>query len=240
MTHCYLRAAMLTIFCAFGSGITQAQEVHFDTDLMFFKLYNSLGYLSDSTSEYELSPRYSLSRTSATGLGARVTYFRFDYAGLDGVIPVGFNTYNLDLEGFKRLNLTDWTAVEMSGGIRYNECENNWATLQNDFCGVGGTFGLKGIAKVGCSGQVYARAKYALLMGDGSDALQSGPRFATTRTQTEIASGYEHTFCVGKALIIPRVSAEWQNYANYGNSFGIIVGPDFGLGGMGFGVGMHY
>ena len=80
-------------------------------------------------------------------------------------------TYNIDLELFQNIQCSEFTAVEIYGGIRYNDFRETVAdsgddVIQEDiFSGVGGLFGLKGRrAMLGNADDVLAMVRSSRLV----------------------------------------------------------------------------
>ncbi len=230
-------ALALAIAVTVSQGMGYAQSWTFDADTLFLKLGTSVGTGDEDVFDFEPSARLALSRLGDSNVGFRTTWFQWDHAGTDSQVgQISLETYNLDFEIFKRLDLSDRTTLELSGGVRYNETDYLYDGDPNDFNGFGGLVGLRGGLRVLDNGLVYARGKSAVLMGDGAhdgDDEALDPAFQVMRSQTEISFGYEHRFTMGNLVIVPRSGLEWQ----YWDGFGIDPvdeHPDTALGLFGF------
>ena len=245
MKRRFLPALALAIAFTVSQGMGHAQSWTVDADTLFLKLGTSGGTGDEDVFDFESSSRLAFSRLGATNVGFRTTWFQWDHAGTDSDVgDISLETYNLDFELFKRLDLSDRTSLELSGGIRYNETDHIYDGDPNDFNGFGGLVGLRGGLRVLDNGMVYAQSKAAVLMGDGAhdgDDEALDPAFEVMRTQTEVSLGYEHRFTMGNLVIVPRTGVEWQ----YWDGFGIDPvdeHPDTALGFFGFvgGVSVTY
>ncbi len=99
----------------------------------------------------------------------RFKYFSYDQLATDpGVSRLRLDFYNLDLELFKKLNLTNFTSVDIRGGLRYNDSEVSFPTVgdPNDFHGLGIILGAKGLTRAFTGGDVYALGAFAMLAGE--------------------------------------------------------------------------
>jgi hypothetical protein len=241
------RALALTIATTLALSSAQAGSWALDSELLFLRLHSAIGAGSDNIFGYDTAARFALSHVRTDNLGARISYFDYDHLGTDSTIgTISLNTYNLDFEIFKRLNLTNLTSVEVSGGIRYNDTEFFYDDpgQPNDFTGLGGVFGIRLGTKVGTGGLLYARAKLAILGGDGQhdgDDEALDPAYDVARDQMEIAFGYQHTYCYRGMLITPQVGCEWQSWRGFG------IDPvdehpdnDLMLGGFTLGLGLNF
>lgn len=152
-----------------------------------------------------------------------------------GAVPLGFQVHNLDGELFQRLDLTEFTSFEMSGGVRYSDTAANAGAQLNNTAGVGGLLGFRGATRPWDGGEFYARGKYAVVMGEG--AVPALPEsFNVVRSQYELGIGYEHQFCLDSGWIIaPRIGAEFQAYEG-GNPIALIDPSDVALGGFVIGL----
>ncbi len=173
MAQCLFRALLLTLVCVCGSSYVQAQGIAFDSEATFLRLHRSNGIVfGDNTTDYEIGGRYQLSYVNSRNLGGRLTYWEWDHTARNvaGASIAAFRTYNADAEVFKRLDLTNLTNLEISGGIRYNESTNSDFAFgtTNQSIGWGGLFGIRGAVKTRLGGELYARSKWAVIMGDGT------------------------------------------------------------------------
>ena len=165
------------MFCeACGDG-----AVTFDCELTFLRYHQSGGVLASNSQPAEFgfdpAPRFVAGYEGCNGLGIRGRYWFFDHSALtDDGVEYAIDTYNLDLEGYKRIALGCQTSIEVSGGIRYNEFDQSDSLgLSNGFKGIGGTVGLQGNHRFGNGLGLYARVRWSIVQGD--DELAEGGRF---------------------------------------------------------------
>lgn len=241
--------AMAAIFC-FGS--TQAQTLvegdgwSFDSDVLFLKYGNSKGFDNDDVFDFESGIRLALTRIGDSDVGVRMTWFQWEHEGTDGAVRAGLDTYNLDLEVLKRIEIGDRTVMELTGGVRHNDTNSFFPTTfePNNFLGWGGIVGVRGGVRVRENGMLYARGKTAILMGEGFHDANNAPTGDVNdviRNQTELALGYEHRFQLGAFTIVPRTGFESQ----YWDGFlvdSVDEHPESDIGLLGFvgGVGITY
>lgn len=248
------RALMGTVLvAALGAASASAQSLvapsglTVDADSLFLRLHNSHGTLRSNVFDFEPGQRLALTYMGDNGVGARTTWFQWDHSRIDagGIGLISLDTYNLDFEIFKRLNLTERSILEMSGGVRYNETEHLLGAGNfNDYTGFGGLLGVRGGVRVFDNGLLYAGGKFSVLMGDGAHDGNAGPlnpANEVARSQTEIALGYEHRFDVGRVTIIPRTGLEWQMWDGFSIDR-VDEHPDTDLGFSGFvaGLGVNF
>ena len=193
-----------------------------DTEVLFLQLNTSIGTRDNNVFGYDPAPRYTLSYTTANNVGLRFKHFSYDRIGVDpGVSRIRLDMYNADLELFKKLNFSNSTSLDISGGIRYNDSEVSFPTVfePNDFNGIGLILGMKGMTRVFTGGDIYARGAFAMLVGDGrhdSNALSAvRPANDIGRTHTEIAIGYQHSLEYDRITLIPHAGFEFQNLSGY-------------------------
>ncbi len=243
MAHRFFRAIMLTIACVCGLNYAQAQSIGFDTEATFLRLHTSNGAPADNVTGYEIGQRYQLSYVNSRNLGSRLTYWDWDHtAEIGGAAVAGVKTYNFDVEVFKRINLTNLTNIELSGGLRYNDTAFNAVALpiENSNAGFGGLFGLRGAVKTSTGGELYARSKWAVIMGNGTTfGALPNQGFDVVRNQWELGMGYQHNICLSNGILMtPRVGAEWITFTGSESGVGLPgTFNDFALGGFVFGVG---
>jgi hypothetical protein len=194
----------------------------FDAESLFLR-FNSMEGTRRSVFDFETASRYSLGFVTGNGLGFRATYFEYDDLANDvgGVGQVAFDTYNMDFEIFKRLQLTTSTKFEIGGGMRYNETNyfRNGPTNFSNFRGIGVVLGVKGSTTVFTGGAIYGRARGSILSGEGSHEGNSfnGRHLKNIgRSQFELGFGYEHPVQVGVLEFTPRLGAEMQHFGGYG------------------------
>lgn len=237
---------LLTISFVCGSGYVHAQEFEFASEATFLKLHRSNGQaLGDDTTGYEAGGRYQLSYINSRNLGTRITYWEWDHTARNaaGVSVGAFQTYNFDAEIFKRIDLTKLTNIELSGGLRYNDSTTEdfaFGTANSTNCW-GGLFGVRGAVKVRTGGELYARSKWAALMGDGTTfGALPNTGFDLVRNQWELGLGYQQNIVLRNGMLItPRVGGEWITFT--GSEAGIgLPGTfnDIALGGFVFGIGI--
>jgi hypothetical protein len=251
----------------------------FDSEIMFFRyhradgvntnVYNygngyGDGYGDEAEFGFDVSPRLTLGYMSPDGLGVRVRWWEYNHSA-DSAYDHGYpsqisvDTYTVDIEFYEELSVGCYSTLEISGGIRYNEFEEqiigNWSdqgsiATTNRFSGFGGLIGAELNRSLAIGGSVYARARLAILMDDKKVILagESVPVQSTlldsTQGMTEIGFGYEYSRCLcGGSILTARVGAEWQNWFNYSSTSinGTYGGPsDVGFGGFLVGVGLEY
>ncbi|MFH1264290.1 MAG: Lpg1974 family pore-forming outer membrane protein [Planctomycetota bacterium] len=243
--------------CGDGGGLV------FDVELTFLRYFQE-GGVTDAAGnpaefDYELAPRFELGYVGPAGLGLRTRYWELDAAATSTVgNPVGVNAYNFDLELFQVYDLSCDTTLELSAGVRYAELWQDAADIErvngviSNFSGFGGTMAAE-VKRDFLNGDLYARARLSLLMGDAGirnitpQAVVSSFADDCTATQTELAMGYEVSRCfesLGVATL--RTGVEWQNWANMAvadTSFGGIgnddVMEDAGFAGFVVGLGLE-
>lgn len=230
-------ALALTIAGIFSSGVVHAQNLTVDADVLFLKLGTSVGTEDEDVFDFEPGARLAISRIGESNVGFRTTWFQWEHARTDSAVgDISLDTYNLDFELFKQIELNDRTFMELSGGVRYNETNHIYDGDLNDFKGLGGLVGLRGGLRVRENGLVYGRSKFAVLFGEGAhdgDDEDLNPANEVVRSQTEIEFGYEHRFNVGNLVIVPRSGVAWQIWEGFGVD-PVDEHPDTDLGFFGF------
>lgn len=190
----------------------------FDAEVLFMQL-NLTGGLGQNAFDYDPATRFALGYMGCKKLGIRTTYFAYDDQAVDAIVgTVRFDTYNLDFEVFKQIELTRTTDIEFSGGLRYNHADHIYDGDPSNFDGLGPVVGIRVNTDVPTGGSVYGRAKFAMLSGKGAhdgDDEALDPARQSGRDQTEIGVGYQHPFAVGGFELVPRVGAEIQNWGGY-------------------------
>lgn len=241
----------------------------FDSEIVFFRYHradgvnmNNYGDGDEAEFGFDVSPRLTLGYVSPDGLGVRVRWWEYnhasdsaygqgDVAGQTGdPSQISVDTYTIDIEFYEELSVGCYSTLEISGGIRYNEFEEQIIANTNRFSGFGGLIGAELNRSLAIGGSVYARARLAILMDDKKVILasESVPVQSTlldsTQGMTEIGFGYEYSRCLcGGSILTARVGAEWQNWFNYSSTSinGTYGGPsDVGFGGFLVGVGLEY
>lgn len=153
---------------------------------------------------------------------------------MEGDLSV-LNTYNLELGLYKGLRLGRSSKIELSGGVRYNDYQDQNYSDENDeltsFSGLGGYFGVHAWQGLGFKFNGYTRIKWAMLYAsserEGDDLV-----YDTTRRQQEMALGVVRCANIGSCLATLRVGSEWLNMQGYeGGSEG-----DIGFSGLCLGI----
>ncbi|MBM4091723.1 MAG: hypothetical protein FJ276_20195 [Planctomycetes bacterium] len=204
--------------------------------------------------DYELAPRFTFAYEGPGTLGIRVRYFDIDTDALSTVgNAVGVEAYYIDLEYYQGVELGCRTELEYSFGARYQDfaqfagAPGPVATAGGQ--GLGGIVGLQ-LKREFWIGQMYARGRFALMMGDASitDGT-AAPVVANDLTFTygELGMGYEVSREIGNALLTLRGGFEWQHWGNVAvadTAFGGVgnddVMEDAGFAGLAAGVGLEW
>ena len=240
------RALLFILTCVCGLNFAQAQSVFFDTESTFLRLHTSnANPLVNNATGYDQGQRFQLGLLNADDLGVRVTYWDWDHQGTNanGVVVSTLDTYNLDAEVLKRVDLFEMTNFEFSAGVRYNDltATNPVFGTTNSTSGIGGLLGIRGAVDVGCNGELYARSKWAVIMGNGTTfGALPNPGFDVLRNQWEIGMGYQHNFCFENGMLMwARVGAEWITFTGSEPGIGLPGSyNDLGLGGLVLGLGI--
>ncbi|MBL8810370.1 MAG: hypothetical protein JNM43_09370 [Planctomycetaceae bacterium] len=228
-------------------GIEKCGHIIGGAELLFLRYNSDLGNRR-SAFDFEAAPRFTLGYVNAQKLGFRTIYFEFDEFANDagGTGRTGLSAYNVDFELFKQIQLTKTSNLEFSGGLRYNEADYflNGPTNLNNFHGIGIALGTKASAKVFTGGNVYGRAKFAILSGEAvhdTNAFAFRDSQLASREQMELGLGYEHPVMLGRFEVTPSVGAELQRWGGYA------IDPvdehpeaDLGLAGFVLGLGIAY
>jgi len=198
-------------------------------DLLFMQYQRNNTFDADTSNlSYNPTPRVVVGYQNACGLGVRMRFWDYDHSapeplGIPGA-TLDTDTFNIDLEAFKTVQLTDLTTVEFSGGIRYNdfrETLNGLGSLGTSFTGIGGIAGVKARCQM-LGGAGYVSVNGAIIKDDQS--FQGlGPPFSLLNivTQTELGAGYEWaTYTSGGARVWLRAGYEWWIWTGYGDPFG--------------------
>jgi hypothetical protein len=143
---------------------------------------------------HEITPRVTVGYVGPSGLGIRARYWDFAHTSKESMYSyLNVDTFNLDLELFRRCELCCSTTVEWSAGVRYNDYKiedkitnvdqvlaawdefqdlgyNNWA---EQFSGLGGVFGLK-VNHCFWRGEFYGRARWSILHSDDERSQMQG------------------------------------------------------------------
>jgi hypothetical protein len=169
---------------------------------------------------------------------------------------VGVQAYNIDLELFQEYGLGCDTTLELALGVRYAELWYDSAhpsylttSILSNFSGFGGTMGAE-LKRTVFRGDVYARARFSVLVGDPSVRVTNifGDSFTnhaedTVATQTELALGYEVRRYTNLGEVSLRGGVEWQHWANAAAAqqhfFGGDIMEDAGFAGFVVGFGLE-
>lgn len=209
-------------------------QVLFSAELLFLEANRSDGANSDF-SDYEAGSRFELAYETAEAVGIRFQAFEFsnNYAVGQNGAPSAIDTYNLDLEIYRRLNLARGFELEVSGGLRYNDFEDlNFgdAGQTTQFSGVGGVLGLEATQQIGFGLQGYVRGEWAFITDQSNDNGATG--FDTNRTQQELGLGLARDFCLRGIQTTAHAGLEWQDWGGYQDD------SDGSLGLQGFAMGL--
>lgn len=250
-------------------------------ELLFFKYYRADGVRAGSFNnvpaattddiqfDYNASPRLTVGVIGDSGVGGRIRYWEYAHAGV-AVFPatgvaMTVDTYNIDVEMFERVAVTDCWDLELSGGMRYNEFDESMtdaapaAFRQNSFTGYGGIVGLEAIRKFGSRASAYGRARFGILQDDhtvfntGPAGTQNAILRDSTHDVLELAMGIEwNRVTNGGNLVFGRIGYEWQHWSNYSSAFTPITTTppgnpqaqfagqsDVGFGGLAFALGFE-
>ncbi len=217
MTKWFIHAVAVMVTTVFGISYAQARDPwSLDSEILFLRLHTAHGASQDDIFGFDPASRHSLSYLGCNNLGTRITFFQYDHGATftapGGLRAISLEMKNTDVEIFKRVNLTNLTAVEFGGGLRYSDNEvispvsAPTRSAPNDFTGLGGLLQLRATAKVGIGGEFYARGLIAILGGNGEHlggAIPGRQRFDEGRSHTEIAFGYQQTFNFAKMSVTP-------------------------------------
>ncbi len=218
---------VVAFMVAIVSGISSAQANDpwaLESEALFLKLYTAHGASQEGVFGFDPSMRHAVSYTCSNNIGARVSYFDYDHEGTftapGGPRLISLQIENIDLEIYKRVNLTELTKIEISAGIRHSDNEVFFPTRfePNDFTGIGGIVGLRASTKVGILGELYMRGKMGLLGGEGmhdGNGINTPLRYQQSRTHLELAFGFRHTFEFERWSITPHIGGEWINLSDY-------------------------
>ncbi len=219
----YTIAIMMT--SVFGIHRVHAHDPwSLESEILFLRMHSAHGASVDNVFGFDPSMRHSLSYLGTSNVGARFTFFEYDHKGTfaapGGTRLLSLEMKNSDAEIFKRVNLTNLTAVEVGGGIRYSDNAVFFPSRfePNHFTGLGGFLGLRATTKVGTGGEFYARGKMAMLGGNGlhdGNGINTPQRFDESRTHTELAMGYQHTFNFARVAVTPHFGGEWLSLSDY-------------------------
>jgi hypothetical protein len=245
-----------------------------EAELLFLRYHRAdgvrIGSDAGEAGETDFNPayRFTLGTVAPNGVGFRTRYFAYDHfesiedAG-DGIY---IDTYTIDFELFEAFALNRNWAMEISGGVRYanfqEEMVDNAAGdyRSNGFNGAGLITGLEARRAVGF-GLLYARTRLAVVQDDknvvnidGNVPLQNVTLIDTTGGMVELAVGGEVNYQLGNgAVFFARSGLEWQNWWNFSSNFTPVDPPlgvlgesiftgasDIGFGGFTLSMGVSY
>lgn len=171
-----------------------------DVEATFLRYHRNDNLNTNDIFNFAFAPRITVGYMNDDGFGIRMRYWGYNHTGtgnFNGVDPtdINVNTYNIDAELFQNVQLTEFTSVEFSGGIRYNDfnetvSQGGAQTQADSFSAVGLIFGLKA-RRTMFNGNVYARWNTSLLPSDHNAIGGHGKEFDQMLTQTEVGVGYE-------------------------------------------------
>jgi hypothetical protein len=251
-------------------------------ELLLFKYYRADGVRAGSFNnvppattddikfDYNTSPRLTVGFVGDSGIGGRIRYWEYAQAGTP-VFPASgvamtVDTYNIDVEMFERVQVSDCWDLELSGGMRYNEFDETMSDpvpsslRQNSFTGYGGIVGLEAIRKLGSRARTYGRARFGIMQDDhivsnqpGPGAVQNAILRDSTNSMLEIAMGMEWNRVTSSgSLVFGRIGYEWQHWTNFSTSFTPVTTTppgnpqasfagqsDIGFGGVAFALGVE-
>jgi hypothetical protein len=251
--------------CCHSSGYWASAE------LLFFRYHRADGVRAgvdppeNVEFDFETTPRITVGWVRDDGLGVRARYWEFDHnAAAFGPGEVGtdiqVDTFTFDFEAFDTFCLNRNWNLELAAGVRYVEFlevmhdlppngEGNETRL-NSFSGWGGVASAELRRCIGANGNLWVRARLAILMDDKDIFNDNGGQqvrlLDATVGMTELAFGYDYVMPLcGGAYAFAGVQAEWQNWYNFSSGFEDtantedFAGPaDVGFGGFGVRAGM--
>jgi hypothetical protein len=213
--------------------------------------------------DFEISPRITVGWVGADGFGARVRWWDYDHTAPSVAgEPLTVDTYLVDVELFDTIQLNCNWALEVSGGLRFNEFTetmNDTGDAQvrvNDFSGFGGLVGMELKRCLDNNSALFVRVRGAILMDDkfirnDANVPNTVTLLDSTQGMVELALGYEYHQDLGYgAVLFARATAEWQNWFNYSSAFEDTTDvatadaqdfgapSDVGFGGFAFAVGV--
>jgi hypothetical protein len=210
--------------------------------------------------DFEVAPRITVGYAGSDGFGARLRWWDYDHTagtndGNNSFMTV--DTFTLDVELFDTICCGPCWALEVSGGIRYNEFDERMVDVPsnderlNSFEGWGGIVGLELRRSIGCNSALFARTRGAILMDDKTVFNRDGSVIGnntvlrdSTQGMVEIALGFEYCTQLDYGMtLFARAAGEWQNWYNFSSSFNpdedeFCAPSDVGFGGFVFSVGV--
>lgn len=193
---------------------------------------------------YQAAPRMTLGYRFDSGIGFRTRYFHYDAdapARFFDTVDASMNvrTFTIDMELFDTIRLGSRWAIELSGGIRYNEFEETMENYlpvapirENIFRGFGGVAGAEVHRAIGYYGSLYLRGRGSISAGDKkvNNGIDGEPNEAVILTNsifgiTELGAGVQYMRSVfgDRAIISFRSGYEWQMWHNYSSAFSTIT-----------------
>ena len=229
-----------------GNGCSRA-GLYAEAEILFFKYDRADGNRVGSDfdervmTDHEVAPRFTIGYVTDSGLGYRMRYFQFDQANTTGFNDnetLGIDTWTVDFELFERIQLNrNWT-IELSGGVRYNEFDEEMIDFDggvlerriNAFDGWGGIIGLQANRRIGQYWGVYGRVRGAIMVEDvfrrntasflGQPITIDEDLIASTQGMMELAIGWEYNRPLNNgALLFARLGYEFQTWYNYSSAF---------------------
>jgi hypothetical protein len=210
--------------------------------------------------DFESTLRLTAGVVRDDGVGVRIRWWEFDHtqpAFEGGGSAMRVNTYTFDFELFDTFCLNRNWDLEIAGGVRCCEFEETMQDIPGDaetrfnyFTGFGVLGGAELRRVIGQQGNVWLRARSAILMDDKDVFNTSGAQqerlLDVTVGMTELAFGYDFVAPLQNgAYAFAGVQAEWQNWYNFSSGFEDtannedFAGPsDVGFGGFGIRVGI--
>jgi hypothetical protein len=257
--------------CCDDGGLLGGWGLFGEAELLFLRYHRAdgvrIGAGAAEAGEFDFEPAYRLSAgiVAPSGLGFRTRYFEYDhFEGLEDAAAgdgLGVDTYTIDFEVFEAFVLNQNWGMEISGGVRY--CNFNEQMVDVDaldfrevgFNGAGLVTGLEARRALGGLGLLYARTRAAVVQDDKTVLNQDGGvinqdlrLIDTTGGMLELAVGSELNYALdGGAVLFARSGLEWQNWWNFSNEFDLLNSEGFfdgatdvGFGGFTFSLGMSY
>ncbi len=212
------------------AGCSDRGHVFFDIEFQYMRYFQEGGVTdvpgSPARFDYEFTPKFEVGFVGPAGLGVRSRLWYYDAGTLSAAgNPIGVEAYYVDIELFQEYDLACHSCLEVSLGVRYSDFTQVATDLTvpgalvGGWQGWGGTLGVEAKRSL-CLGNIYARGRLSILMGDASvGTVLPGvviPFYAegNTVTQTELGVGYEVAGYYGRALVSARIGAEWQSWSN--------------------------
>jgi hypothetical protein len=253
--------------CCDDGGLLGGWGLFGEAELLFLRYHRAdgvrIGSDAGESGEFDFEPAYRLAAgvVAPGGLGFRTRYFEYDHAEAIENGSLGVDTYTIDFELFEAFTLNNNWAMEISGGVRYcNFNEQMVDAPEGDFRevgfnGAGLVTGLEARRALGGLGLLYARTRCAVVQDDKTvlnqdlGVINQNVRLIdTTGGMLELAVGSELNYALeGGAVLFARSGLEWQNWWNFSNEFDFLTSEGFfdgatdvGFGGFTFSLGMSY